>query len=317
MPSPAVDVERLIKDYPPVRSSGEPRRALDGVSFQVSAGEIFGVLGPNGGGKTTLFRILSTLLPSTEGLARILGVDVAGDPATVRRSIGVVFQHPALDKKLTVAENVRHRGRLHGLRGDELARRVTAGLDRLRLSDRADEPVESLSGGLQRRVEIAQSLLSAPRLLLMDEPTAGLDPGARMDVWSHLAELKRDGVTVLVTTHLMEEAERCDRLLLLDRGRVAALGTPAELRSSIAGDVIYVTTSDPDRLAAGIRERFGATPTLDGGGLRLERPSGHTFVPQLVEAFPGLVTSISVGKPTLEDVFVRRTGHVLWDEGTP
>lgn len=311
--SVAVRVDNLRHVYP-ARGKSPAREALAGVTFDVRPGELFGVLGPNGGGKTTLFRILSTALAPTGGRAEVLGRDVVGAPDAARAALGVVFQNPSLDKKLTVLENLIHQGRLYGLSGAPLRARALEFLDRVGLADRAGDVVEHLSGGLQRRAEIAKSLLHKPGLLLMDEPTTGLDPGARRDVWTYLAALSRDGVTVLVTTHLMEEAERCARLALLDRGRLAALGTPDELKKTVGGEVITVTGPDPAGLAAGLTSAFGLAARVFDNVVRVERADGHRFVPQLVEKFPGLVETVQVGRPTLEDVFVKHTGHRFWAE---
>ena len=310
--SSAVQIENLRHDYPPRKRRGPPCPALRGVTFSVEPGELFGVLGPNGGGKTTLFKILSTALRPTGGQAAILAHDVGLSPDLVRKKIGVVFQSPSLDKKLTVLENLIHQGRLYGLRGADLKQRALDLLGRLGVADRASDTVETLSGGLQRRVEIAKGLLHSPALLLLDEPTTGLDPGARKDVWTYLSTLTQQGVTVLVTTHLMEEAERCTRLALLDKGLLAALGTPSRLKEDIRGDVVTVTTPDPARLIAGIKATFGLVAAEMDGAVRIERLEGHRFVPQLVEAFPGLIETVQVGKPTLEDVFVLHTGHRFW-----
>jgi ABC-2 type transport system ATP-binding protein len=292
------------------------RQALDGINFGVHAGEIFGLLGPNGSGKTTLFRILSTLMLPSSGQAMILGNDVARHPLAVRRTIGIVHQQQSLDVKLTAAENLKHTGHLYGLSGAALAERIRQMLARVGLSDRADEHVEKLSGGMQRRVQLAAGLLHYPAVLLLDEPTTGLDPGARRDLWLYLDQLRREQqMTIVVTTHLMEEAEHCDRLAILSHGRLVALGTPADLKREIGGDVIVLEPEgDAERLAQRIRERFSiAAQTLDGK-VRLEREHGYHFVPDLVEAFPGEVQSVSVSKPSLEDVFIRRTGHRFWNE---
>ncbi|MBI3697759.1 MAG: ATP-binding cassette domain-containing protein [Acidobacteria bacterium] len=291
------------------------RTALDGVTFRVSCGEIFGLLGPNGGGKTTLFGILSTLLVPASGAARVFGLDVAVEPHAVRRRIGVVFQAASLDKKLTAAENLYHQGHLYGLHGRMLKERVRESLERVGLSDRAGDRVETLSGGLQRRVELAKGLLHHPDLLLLDEPSAGLDPGGRRDLWEYLTHLRDSaGVTVLVTTHLLEEAERCDRLGILDSGRLVAEGTPEELKKQIGGDVIALGARDPDSLCREVKERFSLDASVVDGVVRIEREHGHEFIAQLVEAFPGRIDSVTVSKPTLEDVFIHQTGHRLWDE---
>jgi ABC-2 type transport system ATP-binding protein len=296
----SVDVERLTHRY------GE-RVALDAVAFSVRPGEVFGLVGPNGGGKTTLFKILSTALAPSSGSARVAGIDV-GDGA-VRRKIGVVFQAPSLDGKLTVAENLLHHGHLYGLSGAGLKQRIGEELARFGLADRAGDRVEKLSGGLQRRVELAKSLLHRPEVLLLDEPSTGLDPGARRDLWDALRGLK--GVTVLLTTHLLEEAERCDRLAILHKGKIVALGEPLALRSEIGGDVVTVRSRDPQQLAAAIQEKLGETPQVVDGTVRLSRERGHEFVGRLVEALPQMIESVTVAKPSLEDVFMSKTRE-LW-----
>ena len=306
----ALEVENLSYSYPPARRGAEPRTALRGVSFSVRAGEIFGLLGPNGGGKTTLFKLLCTLLLPTSGRAKINSLDTRASANEIRRQLGVAFQSPSLDKKLSVEENVLHHGHLYGLRGNELKRRIQTVLERFRLQDRSKEIVETLSGGMCRRVELAKAMLHRPRVLLLDEPSTGLDPGARRDLWDHLKMLREaSDVTVLLTTHLMEEAAECDRLALLHLGQVVALGTPGELVSQIGGDVVTVRVGNPQPLAGEIRNRFGVTPAILDGSIRIECREGHKFIPQLVESFPGQIQSISMGKPTLEDVFIQRTGH--------
>lgn len=293
------------------------RRALAGVSFDVRPGEIFGLLGPNGGGKTTLFRLLCTLLPFQEGRAAVAGRDVATDPAAVRRAIGVTFQSPSLDGKLTVGENLRAQGQLYGLFGGALRERMTRLAARFALSDRLRDKAETLSGGLKRRVEIAKGLLHDPSVLLLDEPSTGLDPGARHDLWRLLEELRDGGMTVLVTTHLMEEADRCDRLAILSRGVIVAHGTPEELRESVGGDCLTIRGCQPQALAESVRQRFGVAAKVVGGAVRVERENGQDLLREVVAAFPNEVASVTLGKPTLEDVFIARTGHRFWDEDQP
>ncbi len=306
--NPVIDVRDLRHSY------GD-RAALKGISFGVNAGEIFALLGPNGSGKTTLFRILSTLMLPSGGSALIAGYDAAKQPDEVRRRIGVVFQAQSVDIKLTAAENLWHQGHLYGLHGSELKARISEMLGRVALTDRANDRVETFSGGMQRRVELAKGLMHRPSVLLLDEPTTGLDPGARRDLWLYLQELRsQEHVSIIVTTHLMEEAERCDRLAILSEGQIVALGTPAELRSQIGGDVILLESENAASLAARIEQRFGITATVLDNHVRMERKEGHRFVTDLVEAFPGEVQSISVSKPTLEDVFIDRTGHRFWTE---
>jgi ABC-2 type transport system ATP-binding protein len=303
------------------------RRALDGVSFAVPRGAVFGFLGPNGSGKTTLFRLLATLLPLQDGRAAVAGHDLAAEPLAVRRALGVAFQAPSLDLRLTVEENLRHHGHLYGLRGGELARRIGEGLDRFALADRRRDRAESLSGGLRRRVELAKTLLHRPRVLLLDEPSTGLDPRARRELWDVLAGLAGEGgVTVLLTTHFIEEAERCDRLLLLDRGRVVAEGTPEALCREVGGEVVRLATEAPGTLAAELEEALAAIgtaarPEVEERGVRLELPrhAGGTgaaweTVALLARRLPGWeerVAAVTVARPTLEDVFLHRTGRRL------
>jgi ABC-2 type transport system ATP-binding protein len=285
------------------------RLALAGVSFETGEGEIFGLLGPNGGGKSTLFRILSTMMVPTEGRAVIAGHDVVRDPAAVRREIGVVFQSQSLDKALTVEENLRSQGHLHGLSGAPLRQRMGHAMEQLGLAERRKDLVESLSGGLRRRVEIAKALLHRPRVLLMDEASTGLDPSARRDLSNYVEGLRqREGVTILLTTHILEEADRCDRLVLLHQGKIVAQGSPGELRSRIGGDVVVLETGNSVSLAEGIERRFGVTPKVMDGQVRVEIENGHRFITEVVEAFPGAIESVALHKPTLEDVFVRETG---------
>src|SRR5215471_11752183 len=283
------------------RYAGRP--ALNGVSFEVQPAELFGLLGPNGSGKTTLFRILSTLMVPVGGQALIRGHDAAKEPSQLRREIGVVFQAQSIDLKLTAAENLRHQGHLYGLHGGALRKRISAILERVGLSDRAKDKAETFSGGMQRRLELAKGLLHGPRVLLLDEPTTGLDPGARRDLWQYLRILRdEEHVTVLVTTHLMEEAERCDRLAILNDGKLVALGTPLELKREIGGDVIVLETRNVEALSSRIRTRCNVEVRVVDGQLRIEKDHGHRFVTDLVEAFPGEIDAVSIAKPSLEDV---------------
>ena len=310
-PAPPIELVALTHSY-------SQRRALDSLNFAVAPAEIFGLLGPNGSGKTTLFRILSTLMVPSGGAARICGFDVAREPNRVRQQIGIVFQARSVDIKLTVRENLMHQGHLYGLRGADLKRRIDQVLGRVLLRDRAEDAVETLSGGMQRRVELAKGLIHSPSVLLLDEPSTGLDPGARRDLWQYLRTLRdEEGVSVLVTTHLMEEAEHCDRLAILNAGKLVALGSPVELKSAIGGDVVLLEASSEAKasaLAARIAQRFFVAPAVHGSTIRLEHPQGHRFVTEVVEAFPGDIEGISVAKPSLEDVFIQRTGHRFWTE---
>jgi len=304
-----ISIQNLVHRY-------ENRTALNGVSFDVHGAELFGLLGPNGSGKTTLFRILSTLMVPAAGRALVMGCDAARDANSLRRQIGVVFQAQSVDPKLTAYENLWHQGHLYGLRGSALKRRVEEILDRVGLAGRAKELVETFSGGMQRRIELGKGLLHHPAVLLLDEPTTGLDPGARRDLWQYLKILRdEEKVSVLVTTHLMEEAERCDRLAILNEGNLVALGTPEEMKSEIGGDVVMLDAAhDAEELARLIRARFSLDAVVMEQQVRIEIEGGHRFVTDVVEAFPGEIQAISVSKPALEDVFIRHTGHKFWSE---
>lgn len=338
--APAIAVKQLCHRYPPRRtrrsSNGQSpatqttNLALDHVSLAVEPGEIFGILGPNGGGKTTLFRIIATMLRPSSGAVQVFGHDVRREPAQVRRQLGVVFQAPSLDVKLTARENLTHQGHLYGLRGSDLRHRIDAWLDRVGLSDRADDFAETFSGGMRRRVELAKALLHEPRLLLLDEPATGLDLGARRDVWRHLTRLRDEqGVTAALTTHLMDEADHCDRLAIISHGKLVAIDTPGKLKATIGGDVITIRPRDEGesallQLLARITEQFGPwrgrlAPTIIDGAVHLEKEHGPAFVAQLGSALAGEIHSITVGQPTLEDVFLHLTGATFdeADRGEP
>ena len=285
------------------------RRALDGVSFTVPAGGVHGFLGPNGSGKSTLFKLLATILPLREGAATMFGVDLARDAARVRDLLGVVFQSPALDRKLSVRRNLRYGGHLYGLGGAELERRIDEVLEIGGLADRAGDVVGELSGGLRRRAEIAKALLHRPRMLLLDEPSTGLDPAARLELWRFLRS--QEGLTVLFTTHLMDEADDAERLTILDGGKVVAAGTPAELRAEIGGDVLEIQAAEPDALAADLAPVVGSTPRVVDGVIRVEGADAHALVAPIADGFRDRYARLSIGRPSLEDVFIARTGHRL------
>lgn len=301
--TPALVVSHLTHRY-------GSRVALDDVSLTVAAGRFVALLGPNGGGKSTLFRICATLQRATEGSVAVFGADVRTDAATVRRRLGVVFQSPALDQRLTVRENLLHHGRLYGLQGRPLRTGIDDALARVGLTDRSRETVSRLSGGLKRRAEIAKVLMTRPSLLLLDEPTTGLDPGVRRDLWRDLAAIRAsDGTTIVLTTHLLDEAAAADHVYVLDLGRIVVDGAPDTLTRMVGGDVIRMQTADPADLAARIVARFQAAATVVDDEVRVEHDQAHTFVAALVDAFPGEIRSVHFGRPTLEDVFVRFTGR--------
>ena len=335
---PLLSISHLSHQYP-----DRATPALSDLCLDIPVGEIFGFLGPNGSGKTTLFRILSTLLAPQSGEVRydfsapLLTQDSPHSTqhssvtqhspgplllhpstfAAIRQQIAVVFQSPSLDKQLTAAENLRHHGHLYGLRGSELESRIDEMLRKVGLDQRPSEYVSKFSGGMRRRVELAKGLLTRPRLLLLDEPSTGLDPAARIDLWKHLRAVREvDGVTILLTTHLMDEAEHCDRLGIMDQGRLAACDSPAALKARIGADMITLASDQPQALAAAIQERFGIAPQILEDRLRIERARGHEFIPPLIEAFTGsnLIRSVSLGTPTLEDVFIQVTGRAFKDQ---
>ena len=284
-------------------------QALADVSFSVARGEIFGFLGPNGGGKTTLFRLLSTLIPIQTGELRVLDHDLRGRTVEARRRMGIVFQYPSVDGKLTVSENLAHHAHLYGITGRRLRERRTAVLERLGLAARARDRVETLSGGLRRRVELAKALLHEPQLLLLDEPSTGLDPVARREFFDYLHQLREsDGVTIVLTTHHMEEADRCDRIAILNHGQLVAMAPPAELKTRVGGDVIVIHATSPELLQRKLMHQMKLASVLVAGSIRIERPRGHELVRELVDTFGNEIESVSFGKPTLEDVFVHLTG---------
>jgi ABC-2 type transport system ATP-binding protein len=294
------------------------RDVLAGVSLEVREGELFALLGPNGSGKSTLFRILATLMTPTSGSATIFGDDVVSQPARVRRNIGVVFQHPALDNVLTARENLLHHGHLFGLAGRDLATRIDVALTSVELADRANDRVGTFSGGMKRRLEIAKATLTRPRLLMLDEPDTGLDVAARASLRSMLQSLAQQGVTVLLTTHLMDLAEACDRVALLDGGKIVALDTPQQLISSVGGDVVTIGVDPADRDASLALLRSGLSadsdPRLIDADIVVKTDRPGELLPTIVQTLGPRVRTLAMHRPTLEDVFLQRTGKRLLGE---
>jgi len=303
---------------PRLRAEGLSRRfgtraALDGVSFEVAPGELFGLLGPNGAGKTTAFRLLAGLLPAHAGTLALDGRPVSTADTAYRAHLGVVFQEASLDLKLTARENLRLGAALYGVPRALATRRIDEALALMALGDRADEPASTYSGGMRRRIEIARVLLHQPTLLLLDEPGRGVDPEALRRIWDEIAALAAARATaVIVTTHQPEEAERCHRIAILDGGRVAATGTPDELRAHVAGDVVRVRGAHPDELRATITARLSLAGRVVDGDVVVEAPRGHELVPRIAELFPpGRIAAIATSRPTLADVFAKLTGKGL------
>lgn len=299
----AVYIDKLRHQY-------ADRVAVEELSLSVAPSEIFGLCGPNGGGKSTTFKIISTLIKPSAGRVEIFGVDAVANPMRARNQLGVVFQSASVDKKLTVRENLSAQGSLYGLSGRALADRVDYVLTRLNLADRANDYAEKLSGGLRRRVEVAKGILHKPKLLILDEPTTGLDPLVRRELWDHLEWMRNhDGMTILVTTHLLEEAERCDKLAFLHEGRLVALGSPRELREELSGEMISIRAAEPNELLAKLRAKYGDVSLVTGGEIRLNRPGAHLLVGEIMNDLGPNIDSITLGRPTLEDVFIAKTGY--------
>ncbi|GFN21878.1 ATP-binding cassette domain-containing protein [Thermanaeromonas sp. C210] len=289
--------------------------AVDNISFEVKEGEIFGFLGPNGAGKSTTIKILCTLLRPTGGRALLAGFDVVRESEAVRRSIGIVFQENSLDDRLTAAENLYLHGLLYGLPRRLLKQRMNEVLEMVDLAGRKKDLVRNFSGGMRRRLEIARGLLHHPRILFLDEPTVGLDPQTRKAIWEHIHGLRKEkNITIFMTTHYMEEAENCDRIAIIDHGRIQALDTPANLKQRLGGDVLIITPADGADLAPLIGERYGLQPQPDEEGLRLQVADGAAFIPQLAADLRGRIKSINLRRPTLDDVFLSLTGRAIREE---
>jgi ABC-2 type transport system ATP-binding protein len=308
----AIVVENLQKRFGDVE-------AVSGVDFEVRTGETFGFLGPNGAGKSTTINMLCTLLRPTGGRAEVAGFDVVGQRNEVRREIGLVFQDMTLDTYLSAAQNLRFHGQLYGVPAERMESRMRQVLELVGLWDRRDKDVSTFSGGMKRRLEIARGLLHSPRVLFLDEPTVGLDPQTRASIWEYLDELRRqENLTIFLTTHYMDEAEHCDRIAIMDAGRIVALDTPQALKAAIGTDRIRLETDDVEAAMAAVKRQFALEATSDGGALTLNVPDGEHFVPTLLAGLGVPVRSVSVTRPTLDDVFMTYTGRTIRDaEATP
>jgi ABC-2 type transport system ATP-binding protein len=307
--APVITATGLVKKYGPIE-------AVKGIDLEVRAGEIFGFLGPNGAGKSTTISILCTLLRPTAGSASVAGLDVDKHPAEVRSRIGLVFQDPSLDQQLTARENLEFHAFIYSVPAAERKARIDEVLEMVELGERADSIVMTFSGGMRRRLEIARGMLHTPEVLFLDEPTIGLDPQTRRHIWSYLRRLRDElGVTLFMTTHYMDEAEECDRIAIIDGGKIVAQGTPDELKAMVGGDVVTITTSDNARALGEIRKLFGVEPTTEDGTLRVEVADGAAFVPRLVRETSVEVKSVAFRRPSLDDVFLKLTGHAIRAEG--
>jgi ABC-2 type transport system ATP-binding protein len=303
-----ISVRGLVKRYGQVE-------AVRGIDLDVHPGEVFGFLGPNGAGKSTTLSILCTLLRASAGSAEVAGFDVRRDPAAVRARIGLVFQDPSLDDQLTGRENLEFHALIYNVPRALRRRRIDEVLEMVGLSDRAGSLVRTFSGGMKRRLEIARGILHDPRILFLDEPTQGLDPQTRSRIWEHLQELRRRlGITIFMTTHYMDEAEYCDRIAIIDYGRIVAQGTSDQLKQMVGGDVVSMVTADDPVAIAEIDARLGVSAVSQDGSLRMEVADGAAFVPRLIGAVSVPVRSVTVRRPSLDDVFLKLTGRAIREE---
>jgi len=305
--SVAVSVEGLVKRYDEVE-------AVRGIDFEVAAGEIFGFLGPNGAGKSTTINMLCTLVRPSAGAATVAGYDVVSERDDVRRNIGLVFQDTTLDGYLTAEQNLRLHAELYGVPRELVGERMRQVMEMVGLWERRGSLVNTFSGGMKRRLEIARGLLHSPRVLFLDEPTVGLDPQTRSSIWRYIRELKaREDITIFLTTHYMDEAEYCDRIAIMDQGRIIVLDTPQALKAKVGKDRVQIETDDDEAAIAALRERFGIEATVAEGAVTFGVPEGEQFVPRLFAELPVPIRSVSVARPSLDDVFMSYTGTTIRD----
>jgi ABC-2 type transport system ATP-binding protein len=301
----SIEVAHLTKKFGPFT-------AVDDISFSVEDGEVFGFLGPNGAGKTTTINVLCTLMRPTTGSAKIAGYDVARQRNAVRQCIGLVFQDPSLDDQLTAYENLQFHAHVYNVPGAKRSERIEEVLRVVQLWERRDAVVRTFSGGMKRRLEIARGILHHPRVLFLDEPTLGLDPQTREHVWEYVLELQRTyQITIFMTTHYMEEAEHCDRIAVIDLGKIVALDTPDALKRMVGADIVTLRTEDNEQAEREIRERYGLEPQRDDTRIRLEVEAGAEFIPRLVGELGVAISSVDLRRPTLDDVFLKLTGRAM------
>ncbi len=307
MQTPAVSVNGLVKRYDQVE-------AVRGIDFEVSSGEIFGFLGPNGAGKSTTINILCTLVRPSGGSALVAGHDVVAERDEVRRNIGLVFQDTTLDGYLSAEQNLRLHAELYGVPRELVVERMRQVMEMVGLWERRDGLVKTFSGGMKRRLEIARGLLHSPRVLFLDEPTVGLDPQTRASIWRYIRELKaREEITIFMTTHYMDEAEYCDRIAIMDQGRIIVLDTPEALKAKVGTDRVQIQTDDDQAAIAAMRERFAIEATVAEGAVTFGVPEGEQFVPRLFAELGLPIRSVSVARPSLDDVFMSYTGTTIRD----
>ncbi|MPZ63772.1 MAG: ATP-binding cassette domain-containing protein [Propionibacteriales bacterium] len=303
----AVEVRKLVKRYGDVE-------AVRGIDLEVAEGEMYGFLGPNGAGKTTTIKILCTLAEATSGSAVVAGYDVAAERSAVRRNIGLVFQEPTLDGYLTAEQNLRFHGELYGVPRPLLRRRMDEVLEMVGLADRRRDLVQTYSGGMRRRLEIARGLLHTPAVLFLDEPTIGLDPQTRAAIWEYIGALREaQEITVFVTTHYMEEAEYCDRIAIIDDGRIAVTDTPDALKRAVGADRVQIRTADDAAAIVQLRERLGVDAAMHEGMVTFAVPGGAEFVPRLFAELGVRIDTVTVTRPSLDDVFMTYTGRTIRD----
>ena len=303
-----IQVNNLVKKF-------NGFEAVKGVSFNVREGETFGFLGPNGAGKTTTINMLVTIVRPTSGSATLNGFDVSSNPAQVRQSIGIVFQDPSLDERLTAMDNLQFHGLIYNVDKETRNKNIANMLEMMKLSERKNDIVRTFSGGMKRRLEIARGLIHEPKVLFLDEPTLGLDPQTRNYIWTYISRLKeRTGLTIFLTTHYMDEAENCDRIAIIDNGEIIALDTPENLKKMVGENIITLHTEDNNAAGSEIREKFSIEPQINNGEIRLEVKDGEHFIPRLIKETTTTIKSISLWKPTLEDVFLKLTGRAIREQ---
>jgi ABC-2 type transport system ATP-binding protein len=306
----AVAVHRLVKRFGDIE-------AVRGIDLDIATGEVFGFLGPNGAGKSTTIGMLCTLLTPTSGDARVAGHDVVRERDLVRRSIGLVFQDTTLDTYMSAERNLRLHAELYGVPREIVADRIREVLDMVGLWDRRSSLVSTYSGGMKRRLEIARGLLHSPRVLFLDEPTIGLDPQTRASIWGYIGELRKsEDITIFMTTHYMDEAEYCDRIAIMDQGRIIALDTPEALKASVGEDRVQIQTDDDAAAILALSEQFGLHASIIEGAVTFRVAQGEQFVPKLFAEFPVTIRSVSVARPSLDDVFLSYTGTTIRDAET-